>query len=93
MLLRCLTQWLSRSQGQTASTWWSVMSGGERYVIHATEWHNGCFRSVTPAEVYVFHEITGGTPNARAQALEDMSEQEFTSWIANGMAQRLGGLK
>ena len=89
-MLRRLTARLCRSREQTISTWWSVTAtDGERYMVHATEWQIGRFRSVDPSEAFIHYESVGSTPDSMAQEIENMSGREFASLIANGTAIRL----
>jgi hypothetical protein len=88
-VLRQIVRWLRLPRKREVATWWLVAMPEEQYLVHATEWHIGRFRSVYPMAVYVYHEMAGPDRDGPAQALEEMREQDFASMIIDGTAHRI----
>jgi hypothetical protein len=87
-MLRQIVRWFRPQRKREVATWWLVAMPEEQYLVHAMEWHVGCFRSVYPMAVYIYHELAG-PHNGGAQELENMTDKEFAQLVANGTAQRI----
>jgi hypothetical protein len=86
-MLSYICRWFSNG---SVITWWEHKStGGERYIVRASEWRAGRFRGINPLEVYVFHDTYSSDPDPLASSLEIMSGREFAELIAGGSVHQI----